>query len=79
MVIPVYRKGVRVYHDTLWQQSIPYIYVDGEWIKCNSMIYDNYTWIGGNTKVELEDRYLLTSERYNLVTSDMLYLKGRKG
>ena len=71
--------GACVCKDGIWSSSAPYVYINGKWTKCKFVFYDNYAWIGNGIRVDLVDKYLLTSERYNLVTSDMLYLKGRKG
>lgn len=56
-----------------------YVFINGEWKYCKAYVYNNYTWHGDGSKIELEDKYLLTSDRLNLMTSSNLYLKGKKG
>ena len=75
----VRKKDVCVFDNTFWSSSTPYVYVDGQWRKCGHAIYDNFAWISDGIKIDLVDKYLLTSEGYSLLTSDMLYLKGKKG
>lgn len=72
-------KDVYVFDNTSWSSSTPYMYVDGQWKKCGHAIYDDLAWVSDGIRIDLVDKYLLTSDGYNLVTSDMLYLKGKKG
>lgn len=49
VVWSIRRKGACVYSNGIsWNSTIPYIYINGQWVKCDYMLYTNSSWISDN-------------------------------
>lgn len=74
-----YKSGPCIFLNGKWVPCVPYLYKNGEYVECKETVYNDYIWYYKDEKIELEDRYLLSSDGSNLVSSDGYILLGKKG